>query len=266
MEKQEKNIKISFLVPTLGEREQELKRLLESLKAQGFSLIEAIIIAQGNYKKVREMAESYADSFDVIILESNEKGLSKARNRGLSVCSGEIVVLSDDDCWYADDAVAFILAEFEGTDTDILFTQIKDYEKDILYKKYAPEAEIISSKFKLLSRSSIEIAFRREKVNLKFDERFGLGARFVAGEENDFLLNAYKLGAKMKYVPKITVYHPKKERGGSAKANEARGAFYAKHFNFVVAVMICFRDLILRKQNIFKDFYRGYHEYRKGNN
>lgn len=284
----EQNIKISFLIPTLGEREPELERLFESLANQtvpegskdatrqmlpqeGYAenarsaaeYMELIVIAQDHYEVVRTVTKKYTDRLNIVLLESNEKGLSKARNRGLSVCRGDIVVLSDDDCWYAEGATAFWLNEFRDSQADVVLTQIKDYEQDRLYKNYSAEEEVIRSKWKLLSRSSIEIAFRRSSVDIRFDENFGLGARFKAGEENDFLLNAYKNGATMKYVPKVTVYHPKKTGGDRSGSNEARGAFYAKHFNRLIGFMICCRDLILRKENVFQDFFRGYNGYRR---
>ena len=42
-------MKISILVPTLGNREQEINRLLESLDRQSYKKIEVIVIMQGNY-------------------------------------------------------------------------------------------------------------------------------------------------------------------------------------------------------------------------
>lgn len=284
----EQNIRISFLIPTLGEREAELERLFESLAGQVVSedgneearqtlpreagqdnrrsateYMELIVVAQDNFEVVRAIVKKYEDALNIVLLESDEKGLSKARNRGLAVCRGEIVILSDDDCWYAEGATDFWIEEFKNPQTDIVFTQIKDYEQDRLYKSYPAEEEIIKSKWKLLSRSSIEIAYRKSKVDVQFDELFGVGARFKAGEENDFLLNAYKRGATMKYIPKVTVYHPKKTGGDRAGSNEARGAFYAKHFNRLIGFMICCRDLVFRKENVFKDFFRGYNGYCK---
>ena len=261
------NIRISFLIPTLGERETELRRLLQSIREQSvIEGVEAVIVAQDNYDLVKRIAKEYQNAYSITVVELEEKGLSKARNRGLEVMQGDIVVLSDDDCWYQEDAAAFILSEFETPELDILLSQIKDYDQDVLYKKYAKQEEIISSKWKLLKCSSIEIAYRRERADLQFDELFGVGAEFVAGEEVDFLLRAYKNVGKIKYVPKVTVYHAKKQRGYSSKAHEARGALYAKNFNRVIGFMICCRDLLIRRQNVFKDFFRGYDEYAKRKN
>ena len=40
------------------------------------------------------------------------------------------------------------------------------------------------------------------KIDIKFDELFGLGARYVAGEENDFLIRALKKGNKIQLSTK----------------------------------------------------------------
>lgn len=43
----------------------------------------------------------------------------------------------------------------------------------------------------------------------------------------------------------------------------AKGAIYAKNFNVIVAFLICLRDLIKKKENNFRYFWKGYYEYSK---
>ena len=56
--------------------------------------------------------------------------------------------------------------------------------------------------------STIEMVFRREKVQnqLLFDERFGLGTKFLTcGEEEIWLIDALRAGLKIKYFPERIV-------------------------------------------------------------
>ena len=45
-------MKISFLVPTLGNRDNELRRLLTSLKNQSVKNFEVILVVQDNFDNV----------------------------------------------------------------------------------------------------------------------------------------------------------------------------------------------------------------------
>ena len=255
---------ISFLVPTLGNRMKELKRLLNSLEQQTIASFEIVIVVQDNYEAVKYICNA-CDNLKILCIESKKKGLSINRNIVLSYCSGEIIVLSDDDCWYPANAVENIIEEFKNEKVDVVLTKIYDVEKEQEYKKYDSVTYFINSKIELMSRSSIEIAFRNYIKNIGFDEKFGLGAHFVCGEEIDFLLKIYEKGYKIKYVPIISVYHPIKipNKINANKKIIAKGALYAKHYNFVVGILVTFRDLLLKRENNFLNFWRGYNEFSK---
>lgn len=256
-------LKISLLVPTLGERESEFARLLDSLKAQSYRNLEIIVISQDNHQTVAALCEQYSGALAVKHLKSDIKGLSLSRNIGLKEATGEITVLSDDDCWYPSEAMSKIAAAFiENPQTDVLLTQIYDPLSDSAYKAYESEAKKISIITDLLSRSSIELSFRKRE-GIEFDERFGLGARYVAGEENDFLISCYKSGMNIFYKPEITVFHQKKTQKETAAQLNAKGAFYAKNFGFVISNMVLLRDLLKKHQNNYREFWNGYFDFKK---
>ena len=48
---------ISILVPTMGTRENELKRLIESLKKQTYKNFEVVIVSQSNHDMVEKCFE-----------------------------------------------------------------------------------------------------------------------------------------------------------------------------------------------------------------
>lgn len=261
-----KIMKMSVLVPTLGQREKEIIRLLDSLQNQNYDNYEIVIVTQVNHDFIKQTISGYKN-MDIIQVKINETGLSKARNRGLEVATGEIVLLSDDDCWYPSYALSSIADKFKiHNNVKILLTQIYDPMKKELYKQYSKKEGYISNKLQLMRKSSIEIAFKRNMISYsKFDERFGLGSEFVCGEELDFLLNNYAKNTIF-YTPKITVYHKKKENSSNNKQIIAKGAIYGKNFNVFICLLVLVRDLIIKRENNFKYFWKGYNEYFKRTN
>lgn len=259
-------MKISVLVPTLGTREKEINQLLETLENQSYKDFEVIFVTQDNHEKVKNIICQYRN-LDIKQIQMNIKGLSRARNKGLKEALGEIVILSDDDCWYPINAFEVIVNTFiERRSAKIVLSQIYDPEQNIFYKNYNSTEGYIKHKLQLMSKSSIEVAFKKDLLMYKnFDERLGLGSEFICGEEVDFLLNNYEKEAIF-YKPEITVYHKKKENGSSNKQIIAKGAIYGKNFNIFVCLLVLLRDLVIKKENNFKCFFEGYNEYFKREN
>lgn len=256
---------VTIIVPTLGKREYELNRLFQSLNKQTNLDFEVVVISQENHSLVEDVCKKYSDRMQIKHKQINRKGLSVARNEGIKISEGEIIILSDDDCWYPEEAIEYILFQFKvHIDMDILLTKIYDPICECEYKKYIEKEEQIRTKIPLLSKSSIEIAYKKE-VAINFDERFGLGAEFVAGEENDFLIRSLENNKKIYYVPQTTVYHERKKVSESNQQIVAKGAFYSKNFNFVIANLILLRDLIKKKQNNYRWFFYGYYKFKKDN-
>lgn len=250
---------ISVLLPTLGSRQKDIVRLLNSLDGQTFKKFEIIIAVQENHNLIKNIVKNYGD-LNIVQIDLNRKGLSYARNEGLKKCRGNIIILSDDDCWYPNYALEEIDKYFETSNASILLTQIFDKNSNQLYKNYPKDNMIIKNKLELMSKSSIEIAFRRNNIKeLYFDENFGLGSNFVCGEEVDFLLRNFNTSI-IHYVPLITVYHPKKYSNSSNQQIVAKGALYKKNYNFIICLLVLLRDLFIKKENNFHYFYKGYKE------
>jgi len=253
-------MKISILIPTLGERPKEIDRLLKSITLQSYKSIEVIIISQSNFDDTESIVEKYRGKLEIVHLYSVFKGISRARNEGLKKVSGDLVVLSDDDCWYPENSMYNICNTFRSSsiDIDILLTKIFDPIEGEDYKKYPDENTIITKRRELLSKSSIEIAFRNNQRNVVFDEKLGLGAAYVCGEETDYLIRRIKQRDVIYYNPIITVYHRKKNCKSTEGQIIAKGYLYGKYFGFVFSFLVCCRDLLLKKENNFKNFFKGY--------
>lgn len=260
-------MKISLIIPTLGERKKEMERLMESIIIQKACEIEVVVVSQRNYNTVQQICEKYNNNLEILHLTTNIKGLSHARNIGIEHSTGDIILFSDDDCWYEKNAFKTIINIFENDNCDILLTQIYDPINNCPYKKYPSKKRVIKYVFEVLSKSSIEIAYKNEKTKFyMFDERFGLGAAYPNAEETDFLIRCWKDKKKILFVPYTTVFHLyKKTNIKQRELIRVKGALYAKNLNVICGVLVIMKDIVLRHENNFLDFWRGYCDFKKQN-
>jgi glycosyltransferase involved in cell wall biosynthesis len=160
-----------------------------------------------------------------------ERGLAKSRNRAISLANEDLLIPTDDDVRFLEGATQVVDESFrDNPDADILTFQVVG-EDGRTYKSYA--ASSFKHSLNTVRRVfSIEIALRREATarGLKWDERFGLNARFPGGLEQAFMKNVLDLGLNAFYIPRSIVCHPPDATGYRHTAESAlfRGATYAK--------------------------------------
>lgn len=171
------------------------------------------------------------------VFSYRNKGLSKSRNKALQHAKGDICLITDDDVQFTDNVENIIWDTFkENPKADIITFQIQTPEGNH-YKNY-PNKKYWHDPNSLMNISSIEIAFRRDRViekKLEFDELFGLGSIFPTGEEYIFLTDALKKGLKILYVPKVIVIHPNESSGQNwqgADFIKAKGAMLYRVFGW----------------------------------
>ena len=134
-------MELSILLPTLGARIDELKRLFISLENQNNKSFELIIVSQGNHKIIEELLREF--SFKYKQIKIDKKGLSLARNIGMKYVSGNYVVLADDDAWYAEDSINKIIKEMKSNDEEIICFKIFDPISNKYYKNFLHHYETL---------------------------------------------------------------------------------------------------------------------------
>lgn len=199
---------ISIILPTLGDRISELKRLFDSLTSQTYKNFEIILVSQGNFAKIENLIKDY--ELNIKHIKSDTKGLSLNRNLAINHVKGNIIVFSDDDAWYFEESLEIVKKEIKNK--DVVCFQIFDPVNNEQYKNYNTHKSNVN-RLQILKKSSIEICInlsRVKKEKLKFNEKFGLGTDVKSGEENIFLKRILDNGNKIHYVPMVFVYHRKK--------------------------------------------------------
>lgn len=171
--------------------------------------------------------------------------LSEARNVGLGLAKGELFVFVDDDCLLAVDYMSDVLHHAEamqgagvthyliggrvrlGDPEDLPFTIKNEPESQNFHTGIHPGGFIQGCNFFLPRRTAELIG--------TFDQRFGAGARFRAGEDTDYLIRAHGAGIPIRYVPDMEVshWHGRKTFAEIDRLNRnyayANGAILAKH-------------------------------------
>ncbi len=145
---------------------------------------------------------------DVELYKYKGKGLSANRNLAMENSTAELFMFADDDTHLLPEALEDIFRIFREDKTlGIAFFKastytgkpLKDYPEEPFDVKKLPEAYSIST---------IEMVCRRTMVQgvIRFDERFGLGTKFLTcGEEEIWLEDACRANIRMRYFPIKTV-------------------------------------------------------------
>lgn len=112
--------KVSVIVPAFNV-EPYLVECLDSLCLQYLKDIEIIVIDDGSDDGTGDIADSYAASDNRIrVFRQSHKGVSAARNLGLSVSEGKYIGFVDSDDWVSPEAFEQLLARAEAFDADIV--------------------------------------------------------------------------------------------------------------------------------------------------
>lgn len=225
-------MKFSLILCTL-DRTEEVENFLLSLVNQTYKNFEVVIVDQNDDNRLQQTINHFQNSLN-ILYQTSALGLSLGRNKGLSVCTGDIVCFPDDDCMYPSELLENIKVFFLTHDYDILIGKTIDINTGkIVAGKNVSLSQVLYPNHILGSSTTLFI--RSKNIKIKFDERFGLGAIFNAEEENDLLFRLLKRGYKGYYAPDINyVYHPPSDLDFTNleriyNRSIGLGAFIAKH-------------------------------------
>ncbi|MDE6480560.1 MAG: hypothetical protein K2L45_09840 [Muribaculaceae bacterium] len=138
------------------------------------------------------------------------KGLSINRNVALSLSSAPLLLISDDDVDYTEEGLRNVIDAFHRhKDMDIIAFRYTSMSHE---KSYPSSPCNLDKPTKGYFVTSFEIALRRESVQGKiwFNENFGIGAMFPAGEEELFIRDCLDAGLKGIFIPITIARHDSK--------------------------------------------------------
>lgn len=269
---------IYFICATLGDRLDELNRMINSITSQ-LNLYTIYLVHQGLINR-REIMEYECSNINVISLA--EKGLSLSRNVALkkiykSISKDDIICFPDDDCYYPVGFFRLLSTYLENSDYFICqYGELINLNKILIKKNF-------SKKF-IFRAPSVGIFFKF-KEEIYFDEKLGLGTNTYSCEDADFVENLRNISKSNIFTNNKLVWH--KEISSIFIAEKylnaiiGVGYFTAKciskgNYKYISLIAIFMTKqifgIVLSKKgsrfhiNSIKHFIKGYHMYESNTN
>jgi GT2 family glycosyltransferase len=221
-------LRYSLVVATVG-RPAELSRLLASVAQQEPADVQIVVVDQSAGLHVRDVLEAVDATrrVDVRYVRDEGRGLSRARNRGLAVATGDILAFPDDDCWYPRGLLAKVATYFQ--DSQPLFGGVTGRASYVGSGIAAARFDDVPGP---LTRSNVwrrtcsyTMFLRRAAVEAAgpFDETLGVGAGtpWAGAEDIDYPLRVLDAGYELAYDPDLRVHHPAPDGEGGELARRA---------------------------------------------
>ena len=196
------NFPLTLCFSALGKNLDKLTGHIESLTIpQG---VEVVIVVQ---KFSGDVDRYLSSKYEIHVIES--VGLSKSRNKAISLVKSGYAWLLDDDVLLRESDLLDVLSIINQGTADFYRVKIGCIEwQDKTFKQYKKIDKV--SRLNLLQVSSIEIIANINFIKqnqIMFNENIGLGTPYQGGEENHFLLDAWNAGAKFKFIDQVLVRH-----------------------------------------------------------
>lgn len=114
---------VSVIIPTYN-REETIKRAVDSVLEQTYSDFELIIVDDASTDSTRQIISEYKDSRIKYLKIESRHGANHARNVGISNAKGEYIAFQDsDDVWYPDKLEKQMKILLEESEVDIVFSR-----------------------------------------------------------------------------------------------------------------------------------------------
>jgi glycosyltransferase involved in cell wall biosynthesis len=213
-------MRISVCIPTV--RPATLGDAVRAIRRQTHPEWELVVVGQGMEEPALRAAVAAAADGDprVRYLHHDRTGLSRARNRALEECDGDVIAFTDDDCEATPDWLAEIVAAFERQPGAGLVagSMLRPAKRDrriavcphweapeLLYAPADPPTEAPPG----WGGAGGDLALRRSTVDAvgEFDEQLGAGATYAAAEDVDYMIRVERLGIAMYATPRVAVRH-----------------------------------------------------------
>jgi GT2 family glycosyltransferase len=206
--------RISVVVPTCN-RLAPLRRLLAAVERQEHPLadIEVIVVADGCSDGTVAFLRSHAGPFCLRVIDQENRGPAAARNRGIALATGRIIVFIDDDVVPAPDCLAeHARAHAAGdaiavlgpllTPADHAMSPWVAYEQAMLEKQYrAMTEQVWTPTGRQFYTGNASVARRLLLAAGGFDERFR------RAEDVELGYRLARLGVRFVFNPRARAYH-----------------------------------------------------------
>ncbi|MEQ4701050.1 glycosyltransferase family 2 protein [Providencia rettgeri] len=255
-------MRIDVLISTFSDRLNTLKLPKERKNIQ-------YIIIHQKYNDETVDVSNIKNRKDVIYIKTDTIGLTTSRNIALNASSAELKLIADDDLGFIDGFDKKIIDEYNQNKFDIGIFKIKTLDSNNEFRTYPNQAKWFGY-VNCLHVCSVEMVISRD-CNIRFNEEFGLGGKFICGEESIFLFDAKKQNKKIRFSPEYIVTHPLESTATKITDDviKAKGAVYRYGFGRYLSLLFIFKlaflssfskKFELKKIKLFKLLLAGWYE------
>jgi len=227
-----KNILISIIISTRNKSWETISKSMDSILSSNFKDFEIILIDQNDSEEIRLKIKSKEKYNNILYFKSEEVGLSRGRNFGIRKSKGDWLLFFDDDALLPEGFFEKIEEQLKQSKEKVFYGKVLNFEDGSSYIKRRVQTPYLHL-WNFDSVCSIGLLFNKKVVENVgfFDESFGAGGKFGAGEEGDYIIRALRERHKIKYLDDFVVYHPKAEPNLEKKYSYGYGlgALYKKH-------------------------------------
>ena len=178
------------LLMTTRNRLAPVRRLFESLRVQTCQTFTLLLGDQNPQGYLNALLAEYQNVFPIRHIFLSPQGLSRARNALLPYADGDIIALTDDDCYYAPESLEHVVDFFANISDACALTG----NPNDLLPEYAQWGE---NRFSIFRNAPSWVIFLRATAVRStgfFDDSLGIGSDgpYQSGEETDYLLRIWK--------------------------------------------------------------------------
>lgn len=110
---------VSIIIPVYNV-EKYLNRCLDSVVGQTYEDVQIILIDDGSTDNSGVICDDYAKTDDrIIVIHTENRGVSSARNEGLRIATGEYISFIDSDDWVSADFISTLMNLILTTQSDM---------------------------------------------------------------------------------------------------------------------------------------------------
>ncbi|ENQ3106078.1 Glycosyltransferase involved in cell wall bisynthesis [Bacillus sp. 491mf] len=220
------SIKVSVIIPVYNAGKY-ITQCVESLLNQTLEQCEFIFINDGSTDNSSEVIESYKElDRRIILINQENQGVSIARNKGLSVATGEYVGFVDADDYIERDMYEILYNSAKQVDCDVVISNINGemdghkvaikypFPVDTVLKKEYIDQELLPYFLKTDHlNTAVNKIYKTKIINendVKFPEKVALG------EDGMFNIEFFSNATSMKYI-NYAGYHYREVTGSATR-------------------------------------------------
>jgi glycosyltransferase involved in cell wall biosynthesis len=230
--------RFSLIVPSVG-RTNEVARLLDSLARQTCRDFQVILVDQNQDERLLPLLAEHSAYLPIQHLRVQSRGAARARNAGLDLAVGDILLWPDDDSWLPPDLLERMSAVFEQHPHlgGLMGTLVDELGQP--HSRWVPPSAQPAALMDAFTRAAEPVLFFRRAVVQAlggFDPLLGTGAQtpWGAGEGTDLCVRAIRAQYAVSLEPALTVFHAQVNIQPGDQRQLAKARSYARGMGAVL--------------------------------